>query len=305
MSTRVFSERELEAVIDELAGAPVEVSDGVIGLCQETGEFGGLSFELLKEGTRLMYALSEYGAAAGRGSHLTLDQAICVGLMVRMSKMMLSILKLSSGQEHGETVAILCRCVFESSINLRYLLKRQDGTLYERFVKVGLKGERVLYDAIQSNISERGGSELGIEASMLASIERTCKWSGVDVADVNRRAGEWGGSLKNKMDELGIPDSAYVVQSMASQSVHGSCSDLILNHLSVEEGGYTVNTDHKATDGKHLGPVAMFALAAAREYLDRSLDPDESDPFRRRVDDLLLRLSRVEAARPGWETSGS
>ncbi len=303
MSTQPFPTSEIEAFVDESVGVPVEVSDRAIKICQETREFGGLSFELLKEATRLMCAVIDYRSATEGELGLARNQAVCTGLIVRMSKMMVSILKLSSDHEHGETVLVLSRCMFESSINLRYLLQQKSTPLYERFVKVGLKGERVLYDLIKSNISQRGGPMLGIEASMLTSIEATCARSGVDIGDVNARAGEWGGSLRDKLNSLGIPDSAYSVQSIASQSVHGSWSDLILNHLTSAGTGYSVNADHKQTDGKFLGPVALFALVAAIPYVDASFSSGESEPFRRRLDDLLVRLQKLEHARPGWELS--
>ena len=227
-----------------------------------------------------------------------------MGLMVRMGKLMLSVLKLSGGEEHGETVVILSRCVFESSINLRYLLRKNSGQVYERFVKTGLKGERSLYDTINANIEKRGGSVLGIEARMLVSIERTCDGSGVDIEDVNPRAGGWGGSLKDKLKALEIDDDAYVIQSTGSESVHGNWSDLLRYHLSVEESGFAANLGHHGTDGKVLGPVALMALAAAREYLDESFDAEESERLRNRLDDLIERLWRVEDADPGWEASG-
>ena len=304
MPTGTFSRLEIEAFIDELVGPPVEVNDRVIRTCQETGAFGGLSFDLLNETTMLMYAVSEYRSATGEDLYLTRNQAVCAGLIIRISKMMMSILKLSSGYEHGETVSVLCRCVFESSINVRYLLQQNRDALYERFVRVGLNGEKSLYDAITSNIEERGGVVLGIEASMLESINRTCQGSGVDIEDVNPKAGEWGGSFRDKLDALGIQRGAYSLQAMASQSVHGSWSDLVRNHLSIEESGYRVDTDHKPTNGKFLGPVAVFALGAAIPYLDESFDREESEPFRRRLEDLLARIQKVEDARPEWEPSG-
>lgn len=304
MSSQPFPTSEIEEFVNELVGVPVEVSDRVITTCQETGEFGGLSFELLKEATRLMSAVIEYRSHIQGELGLDRDQAICAGLMVRMAKTMVSILKLSSEHEHGEAALVLSRCVFESSINLRYLLQRNRASLYERFVKVGLKGERVLHDLIQSNIKQRAGVILGIEASMSASIEATCARSGVDIDDINTKAGEWGGSLRDKLNALGIPDGTYAIQSIASQSVHGSWSDLTLNHLTPVGTGYSINTDHKHTDGKYLGPTALCALAAADAYLNATFSPGESEPFLRRLEDLLDRHQRVENARPGWEPSG-
>ena len=91
------------------------------------------------------------------------DQAVCAGFLSRISKIMVSVAKLSSGEEHGEVVPILNRCILESSVDLQYLLKKNDDAVFERFVKVGLKSERELYDIIQKNITNRNGQELEIE----------------------------------------------------------------------------------------------------------------------------------------------
>ena len=91
------------------------------------------------------------------------NQAVCAGFRSRISKIMVSVAKLSSGEEHGEVVPILNRCILESSVDLQYLLKKNDDSVFERFVKVGLKSERELYDIIQKNITNRNGQELEIE----------------------------------------------------------------------------------------------------------------------------------------------
>ena len=304
MNNETFSSSEMESFIAERVGPCVEVSGGVIEACREAGTFGGLIFDLVKETVGVMDAVSVYGSVAGGRVLMDRSRAICTGLVVRMAKLLMSAVKLSSAEEHGETVGILSRCVIESSIDLRYLLRKNSDELYERFVKVGLRGERNLYDLINSNIEKRSGVVLGIEARMLDSIERTCDGSGVDMEEVSARAGAWGGNLRAKMRFLGLDDDGYFIQTMMSQSVHGGWSDLVLNHLVAEENGYRVNTRHKGTDGQLLGPMALLALAGAREYVVEMCDPGESLPLRERIDDLLSRLARVEGADPGWEPRG-
>ena len=304
MNNETVSSSEMESFIAERAGPRVEVSEGVIEACRDAGAFGGLIFELVKETVGVMDAVSVYGSVAGGRVLMDRSRAVCTGLVVRMGKLLMSAVKLSSAEEHGETVGILSRCVIESSIDLRFLLRKNSDELYERFVKVGLRGERNLYDLIHSNIEKRNGVVLGIEARMLDSIERTCHGSGVDMEEVSARAGAWGGNLREKMRFLGLDDDGYFLQTMMSQSVHGGWSDLVLNHLVAEENGYSVNTGHKGTDGKFLGPMALLALAGAREYLDDMCDPGESLRLRERIDDLVSRLARVEGADPGWEPRG-
>ena len=229
------------------------------------------------------------------------DALDSLGLLSRISKLMASVLKLSSDVEHGETVQILYRCMLESSIDLQYLLKKDDDTVFERFVKVGLKSERELYDIIQENIRNRNGQELEIERDMLLSIARTCEHSGIKIEDIDPRAGSWGGSFRDKMDAVGLGELYPIIQGMTSQAVHGSWSDLIRNHLNKGETRYEPKADHAQTEGKFFGPTALFATNAAKVYIDRFFDPREAEPLVHRLDDLQQRLALVEDSRPGWE----
>ena len=214
---------------------------------------------------------------------------------------MASVLKLSSDVEHGETVQILDRCLLESSIDLVYLLKKDDNTVYERFVKFGLKGERELYDIIQENITNRNGQKLEIERDMLLSIARTCENSGMRIEEINPRAGNWGGSYRDKMDAIGLGHAYPIFQGTASQAIHGSWSDLIRNYLTKNDAGYKPKPDHTRTDGKLFEPIALFATNATKAYIDRFFDPREVEPLVHRLDDLQRRLALVKASRPGWE----
>ena len=292
---------ELRNEIDEMLGPPVQVDDDLIRSCQERNEFGGLSFALFKEATGLVWVTCNTYYETGDGFTTTRNQAVCMGLLSRISKLMASVLKLSSDVEHGETVQILDRCILESSIDLQYLLMKDDGTVYDRFVRVGLKSERELYDIIQENIRNRNGQELEIERDMLRSITRTCEHSGVKIEEIDLRAGSWGGSYRDRMTGIGLGEGYPIFQGMASQAVHGSWSDLIRNYLNKSDTGYEPKPDHTQTEGKLFGPTALFATNAARVYIDRFFDPRDAEPLVQRLDDLQLRLALVEDSRPGWE----
>ena len=292
---------ELQNQIEELLGPAVQVNDEVIRTCQERNEFGGLSFALFKEAASIVWVTCNAYYETGDGPTMNRNQAVCAGFLSRISKIMVSAAKLSSGEEHGEVVQILNRCILESSVDLQYLLKKDDDTVYERFVKFGLKGERELYDIIQGNITNRNGQELEIERDMLLSIARTCKHSGIKIEEINPKAGSWGGNYRDRMEAIGLGDAYPIFQGMTSQAVHGSWSDLIRNYLTKKDTGYEPKPDHTHTDGKLLGPTALFATNAAKVYIDRFFDPREAEPMVHRLDDLQQRLALVEDSRPGWE----
>ena len=231
---------------------------------------------------------------------MTRKQAVRAGLLSRVSKLMVSVLKLSSETEHGDTVQIINRCIIESSIDLQYLLTKDDETVYEKFVKTGLRSERDLYDLIQSNIQKRGGQKLEIEEDMLQSITRTCDKSGVRIEDIDSKAGSWGGSYRDRMRAIGMEENYPIFQGTTSQAVHGSWSDLIRNHLDKNDSGYKTKLERTGTDGKFLGPTALIAIETAKAHIGSSFNLADTQPFTKRLNDLQRRLLLVEASRPGW-----
>ena len=162
---------EFQADIEGHIGPRVEVTDELLQECREKGQFGSLLFDLYKETGRLLTVTSAaYVGYPGDALKLQRNQAICAGLLIHISKLMTSVVKLSSGIEHGETVQALNRCIIESMVNVRYLLLKDSEAVYDKFVKNGLRPERELYNIIHANIKSRDGEQLAIEAGMLKSI---------------------------------------------------------------------------------------------------------------------------------------
>ena len=155
------SKQEFHTNIENHIGPPIEITDEMIQACRERGQFGALLFDLYREtGGVLTVTSAAYVGYPGNTIKLQRNQAICVGLLVRISKYMLSVVKLSSNIEHGETVQALNRCIIESIVNVRYLLLKDSETVYDRFVKNGLRAERELYDIIHENIESRTANNL-------------------------------------------------------------------------------------------------------------------------------------------------
>ena len=292
------------ANIENLVGPPIEVTDTLLERCREKGQFGPLTFELYKETAGLVCVSSgAYFAPAELEMKLGRNQAICAGLLVRISKYMLSVIKLSADIEHGETVESLNRCIIESTVNLQYLLLKDEGAIYDRFVKKSLVAERELYDMIQENVQSRGGDQFAIEQSMLKSIANTCQQSGIDVEDIDPKPGSWGGSFRDKLTALGFDWTGYTaLERIPSHAVHGDWVDLVLNHLFWKEDGFELNFDHLTTDGELLTPVGLFAIEAARQYLDKYFARDIAYPLHDRLGSVQARLMKVETSRADWRT---
>ena len=288
--------------IERHIGPPIEVSDEMIQEYQEKGQFGTLLFDLYREAVGLLTLTSAASIRyPGDAIKFERNQAICIGLLVRTSKLMGSVVKLSSGIEHGETIQALNRCIFESIVNVRYLLLKDSNYVYDRFVKNGLRAERELYDFVQKNIHSRGDTQLVIEAGMLKSILDKCELSGISIDDINPKAGSWGGSFENRVRALGFDRSAYtIMQMIPSHAIHGTWVDLLNNHLLGDEDGFEPNFDHTQTEGELLALVAVLATEAAVEYLDRYFDRHLAEPLCQRLKSIKERIMKVEMSREDW-----
>ena len=109
------------------------------------------------------------------------NQAVCVGLMIRISKFMLVVTQLGATGNRAEVVHALNRSILESATNLEFLATKNDDQFFAQFVRYSLGPERELHDLIQKHFAERGGEVRPIEKRMLESIANVCSARGMDL----------------------------------------------------------------------------------------------------------------------------
>jgi hypothetical protein len=128
-------------IFEEWIGPPVDVNP--VHNCKTLHESGGIAFELYKEACRVVcfaaHLLDDAAAAQGGFSR---NQAICAGLMVKISKFMLAVIQLSTGDDRGEVVLALNRIILESAISLEFLVRSTDDKYFDQFVDFSLGPER-------------------------------------------------------------------------------------------------------------------------------------------------------------------
>jgi hypothetical protein len=274
----------------------------ILGVENETDieKVNGLAFEVYKEAASVVNLTSHLlDDDAAKNGGWPRNQAICAGLLVRISKFMMVVTQLSAGGNRAEVVAALNRSTLEAAINLEFLVTTNDDTYFDKFVTLGLGPERELYDTIQENITARGGEVLSIERRMLGSIEEVCRMSGVKIGDVERKHKEWAGSVRARLQAIGKEEQYTAMMRLPSHAVHGNWVDLYKNHLEIDRksGLFSPKSSFSCVDERHLGPIAILVLDAVAPYLLRyfSLVP-ETRVLLDRITDLSDRLSRVGAA---------
>jgi hypothetical protein len=273
---------------------------GIGGIAGETDpeKINAVAFELYKEALSVVnlaaHLLDEAASVKGGWPR---NQAICAGLMIRVAKFMLVVTQLSAKGDRAEVVSALNRSIMESAINLEFLINTNDDKYFDQFVKFSLGPERELYDIIQANVAARGGEVWPIEQRMLESINDVCQASGLRIEEVNRKYGDWGGGLRERLKALNKEEQYVGMQRMPSHAVHGTWVDLYKNHLEHDSKTDVFSPDPKFSwvDARALGPIAIFVLEASKPYLERFFTRiPESKLLLERIDDLRNRLLEAD-----------
>ncbi|MBZ5527599.1 MAG: DUF5677 domain-containing protein [Acidobacteriia bacterium] len=293
---RQITEGSAEA-LEEMVSPRVEIT----GIAGETDveKINEVAFELYKEALSVVnlgaHLLDDVASVKGGWPR---NQAICAGLMIRIAKFMLVVVELSAKRNRAEVVGALNRSIMESVINLEFLVTTKDERYYDQFVKFSLGPERELYDSIQANVVARGGEVWPIEQRMLESINDVCEASGVKIEEVNRKYGDWGGGLRERLKALNKEERYVAMQRIPSHGVHGTWVDLYMNHLERDSKNDVFIPQPKFSwvDARLLGPIAILVLEATQPYLERYFFRiPETKLLLERIGDLRSRLAEADA----------
>jgi hypothetical protein len=284
---------------NESLGRPVPADDETLSRAIDESKCSALAVELYKEAATVI-VVEAHLAVNGDGVLLR-NQAICVGLLVRVAKFMTAVMQLSAQDDRREVVLSLNRSILESAVNLRFLLAKNSPDVFDSFVKAPLGPERELFDVIQANITARGGEQWPIEKRMLGSIERIVRLSGMTIDEISPKRQEWGGSLRDRMKAIGEDYNYLYVQRIPSHAVHGSWVDILLHHLDEQDGGFIPDSEWKGVDARLLNPIALLVLKAGGQYLEQFFgETTETAIIRTRIVDLAERISKADAAHEQW-----
>ena len=271
------------------------------GIAGETNieKINAVAFELYKEAVSVVnltaHLLDEAASVKGGWPR---NQAICAGLMIRIFKFMLVVTQLSADGNRAEVVSALNRSIMESAINLEFLVSKNDEKYFDQFVKFSLGPERELYDIIQANVAARGGEVQPIEQRMLESINDVCQASDVKIGEVNRKYGDWGGGVRERLKSLNKEARYVAMQRLPSHAVHGTWVDLYKNHLEHDSkiNVFSPDPTFSWVDERYLGPIAVFVLEATKPYLERFFfGIPESKLLLEGIDDLRNRILKTGA----------
>jgi hypothetical protein len=284
-------------------GPPFLIDSAALAACITADDFTSLSFELYKEvGVVATVSASCYIGMPGDPHVMPRNQAICAGLLIRIAKFMTAIVVLTATKESREVAMALMRCIMDTAVTIRFLILKNDNSIYDEFVRRGLSPEGELFDLVQRNLAARGGESLPVERRLLKTINDLLTASGLTIADIPRQHRDWGGGLRKRLIALGIEDTYAGSQRMPSHAIHGTWVDLLIHHLEQTEAGWRLRPDFSRIDTRLLFPQSLTVLQAASDYLKGffSAHLKEIEPAFQRFDDLARRIAVVDRAYEIW-----
>lgn len=201
------------------------------------------------------------------------EDAVIVGLFVRLCKLY-DTLCWHAAENHAEIVQIFVRLIFETSINLEYLLKNGKETT-ENFIFISYKATKENYEDL---LKKKKSRELtGIEKRIMAKIERQIQEDEIDVERLltNKNWKINGKSFKDILKELNFEGAYSYVFGNGSSYVHGDWKDLKASHLEYKNSLYYPKLGHDRVDPRYICPVSVICLDALVKFLEwNKSDPD-------------------------------
>jgi hypothetical protein len=273
----------------------VELDRDQIAKFAEEDDFGDLAVKLMVEITSYVCV-----AASTTGSKPAWDRdhAAVGGNMVRLYKLLHSVLD-QTCQRRQETSFILARLVFETIVNIRYMIKEFSSKLIDAYVGYSFRHERKLRDTIQDNINARHGVVLPIEDRMLKSIDRSAAAAGISLDDVDfKQKGPWGGkNLFDKSEAVGLDQAYLAAFGGPSHSVHGNWHEIYGNHLNWDEkDGFTPNLDWHRPRPQLLLAICNLVIDALEGYFAFMGGESAAKTFADRFSDLRDRVFELNGA---------
>lgn len=252
------------------------------------------SFELLKEASSLLVT------AAGtldeqHTDGFTRNEAILVGHLIRMAKLMRSIIAGIADCHGGDQQMQLVRQFLDSASTLKYLLADpSDTSRFDVYVLDSLIGEKEFLKDIEEEATMRGGQKLDIELRIERSIQRTFDRAGVSESDIPSRnqlkkENRWP-TARERLKLLG--PTAYSAYRMGSGAIHGSWHDIERNHLELVDGKFHPDPGRAPERPQPLLAMALAGTDIAREYIDKCV-PEAAHVFHPRLGDFIERLGRA------------
>jgi hypothetical protein len=267
----------------------VNIDLATIGAFTSESDFTALAVSLMVE------TASYCCVAAGTlGPQATWDRdtAAVAGNMVRQYKLLDAFLD-QVCKHREETAFIVGRLVFETTVNIRFLIKNFSKPLIDSYITHSLRHERRLLDTVRNNIRDRSGITLPIEDRMIQSIERAAKGAAIDIETIDMKDKRpWGGkNIYEKARDVGLEPLYLAAFGGGSHSIHGNWQEIYMNHLEWDgENAFTPRMHWRMPRPQLVTSMALVINETVKVYFNFIGQDELSEYFDPLLDDLQKRV---------------
>ena len=249
--------------------------------------------DLLKRAAGLASMLVAFTGESAENKILDRDQAVIGGLLVRASKLYPALREAASSE--SETHHILARCIVETMINLRYLVAKDDPTLFERFVADSYAPQLHWKRRVADQNAAAGRTDDFLYEQAAGFIDQGLSIAGVDESAVPSAPQSWAGNLRQRFEFLGLDGWYGTLFAMPANYVHGTWHEISTFHVRTVDGGFELD----ATFGG-ITPNALYStcditfggLLAYLEYMPTfGLERDDARAFVERTVNATKQLN--------------
>ncbi|MCF8241462.1 MAG: DUF5677 domain-containing protein [Melioribacteraceae bacterium] len=269
----------------------IEINEDEIKSFKNESQFSKLAFEIIRE--TAIYT-SEIATIKKRKEGWTRNEAILGAHLVRLSKL-LSIVLDQASKNHQEILNILSRLIYETLLNIMFLLHQNNDEIFESFVKYSLRNDKRLWNRIEDNIQTRG-EELPIERRMKESILYNFEQAEITIKEVDEKMkAPWGDkSTYKRAEDLGIEKMHLHMFSGQSHAIHGNWNDLIFYHLKRNGNYFEPDFNWSKVRPQGMLSQSLFTTNALKQYVLFLEIPIENEVINR-LENLEKRISTVDA----------
>lgn len=248
------------------------------------------SFELLKEAAGLV-ALASGISTNGCSTH-DRDAAVLVGHLVRMTKLMRTMIRAIVDDHGGDQQMQLMRQFLDSASALAYFLEDiEDTSRIDAYINDSLISEKEFLTNVHEQIRKRGGSKLPIEERIERSIAATFDAAQVKPESVPARRKNGWPNAQERLKLLG--PTSYAAYRTGSDSIHGGWNDLHRNHLECTGNTFVAQYEAAFPRPQPLFAMALLGVTFARDYLMKRY-PSTTQSVARRFDAYLQKLAKAD-----------
>ena len=273
---------------------PPEFSEEQTKACHESRDFRPMLFEWNK----FIALLCNYFSLIHPKSPMLrsipkIHYSVCVGLLNRCSRLMLS--NLSQEGRHDESTSIIDRCIFESCVILTWLCLKNDKESFERFLADGLKTELAFKSDIEKNIKKRKGQINVIEDRMLTSINNKIISSTLTESQI--RGTKKLPDIAAMLEKIGHSRLMYTVgQKIASHFVHGTWPDLTFHYLEITPEGFWSPHNHiNSTHQNQYIFVSLVVLDAMKSFIEFCIaDQKDRLSINELIDSVIINIQNIK-----------